>query len=188
VLVIGDLLGSVDGQPLEVVPGQSTIPSRTVSVADLDSDEYPENDDHEIKANGRPVLIFDMCDESPEQHRNPPRNLNLASARSLDQISDPHLFSQPRPGPNPVALDGRFVAEAERAIQLNPNAATVLAYLGESFALMGEDERGIALARRAAKLDPYHPTWYNFAFAHYHYQRHEYAEALIAARKLNLPD
>ena len=52
---------------------------------------------------------------------------------------------------------------------------------------MGEDERGIALVRRAVTLDPYHPTWFNFAIAIYHFKREEYAEALIAARKINIP-
>jgi tetratricopeptide (TPR) repeat protein len=37
------------------------------------------------------------------------------------------------------------------------------------------------------KLDPFHPTWSYFPVAHYHFQRGEYDEALVAARKINLP-
>ena len=45
------------------------------------------------------------------------------------------------------------------------------------------DERGIALVRKAMKLDPFHPTWFYFPIAHYHFDRGEYEEALAAATK-----
>jgi adenylate cyclase len=80
-----------------------------------------------------------------------------------------------------------FFAEAERAIELNPNGADALAMLGERLQYLG-DERGIALVRKAATLDPFHPTWFNFTIAHHHFERGEYEEALIAARKLEIPD
>jgi tetratricopeptide (TPR) repeat protein len=79
-----------------------------------------------------------------------------------------------------------FFAEAERAIALNPNNAFTLASLGLRFENVG-DERGIALVRKAMKLDPSHPTWSYFPVAHYHFERGEYEEALAAARKINLP-
>jgi TolB-like protein len=79
-----------------------------------------------------------------------------------------------------------FFAEAERAIALNPNNAVMLARLGQRLNLAG-DPRGILLVRKAMKLDPFHPTWFNFPIATYHFDKGEYEEALAAARKINIP-
>jgi adenylate cyclase len=78
-----------------------------------------------------------------------------------------------------------FFAEAERAIALNPNNAATMGSLGEKLHYAG-DERGIVLVRRAAKLDPFHPTRFNFPIAHYHFEKGEYEEALAAARKIDI--
>jgi adenylate cyclase len=79
-----------------------------------------------------------------------------------------------------------FVAEAEKAIALNPNNARTLAELGQDLHLAG-DERGITLVRKAMKLDPFHPSWFHFTVAAYHFERNEYNEALAAARKIDMP-
>jgi TolB-like protein len=79
-----------------------------------------------------------------------------------------------------------FFAEVERALAINPNNATVLAILGRSLHLAG-DERGVDLVRKAMALDPLHPTWFNIPIAAYHFQRGEYEEALVATRKIDLP-
>jgi tetratricopeptide (TPR) repeat protein len=80
-----------------------------------------------------------------------------------------------------------FFAEAQRALALNPNAVASLGSLGLRFNLAG-DERGIAFVRKAMALDPFHSSWLNFAIAHHHLKRGEYAEALAAARMVDLPD
>ena len=79
-----------------------------------------------------------------------------------------------------------FFAEAERALALNPNDAGLLGVLGASSSYAG-DERGIAFVRKAMKLDPFHPTWFHFPIAGYHFERGEYEEALAAARKIDFP-
>jgi tetratricopeptide (TPR) repeat protein len=79
-----------------------------------------------------------------------------------------------------------FLAEADRAIALNPNNAATAAHLGATLTWVG-DPRGILLVRKAVKLDPFHPTWFNIAIAHYHFDKGEYEEALAAARKINIP-
>jgi adenylate cyclase len=79
-----------------------------------------------------------------------------------------------------------FSAEAERAIALNPNRSGLLAHAGQMLYQTG-DERGIAFVRKAMMLDPFHPTWFNFPIAAYHFQRGEYEDALAAARKIDLP-
>jgi hypothetical protein len=53
--------------------------------------------------------------------------------------------------------------------------------------LFAGDERGFALARKAAKLDPFHPTWFDFILSWYHFHRREYEEAFDAARKIDMP-
>jgi adenylate cyclase len=77
-----------------------------------------------------------------------------------------------------------FLAEAERAIALNPNNAQVLASMGSLLHLAG-DERGIALVRKAMKIDPFHPTWFHFAIADYHFDQGEYDQALAAAKEID---
>jgi adenylate cyclase len=80
-----------------------------------------------------------------------------------------------------------FSAQVEQAIALNPNDAEVLAAVGHLLNEMG-DERGISFVRKAMKLDPFLPTIYNFSVALYHFERGEYQEALVAARKIDLHD
>jgi adenylate cyclase len=79
-----------------------------------------------------------------------------------------------------------FFAEAERAIALNPNHGFTLAAFGMRFQQAG-DERGIALVRKAMKLDPFLPTIFQFPIAAHHFEKGEYEEALAAARKVNIP-
>jgi tetratricopeptide (TPR) repeat protein len=79
-----------------------------------------------------------------------------------------------------------FLPEAERAIALNPNNVDALASLGALLRHL-DDERGVVLARKAAELDPFHPTWLNFTFAHHHFERGEYEAALAAAQRISRP-
>ncbi len=83
-------------------------------------------------------------------------------------------------------LDRSFV-EADRAIAVNPNDAGMLAWVGGRFIFAGEGERGIALVRRAAAIDPQHPTWRYHSIAAYLFQRKKYAEALSATQKVSVP-
>jgi tetratricopeptide (TPR) repeat protein len=80
-----------------------------------------------------------------------------------------------------------FFAEVERTLALNPNDAGSLSELGRLMLHAG-DERGITLARKAIALDPFHPTWFHFPIAGYHFGRGEYEEALAAARRIDIPD
>ncbi|HEY1658805.1 MAG TPA: hypothetical protein VGG14_10695, partial [Candidatus Sulfotelmatobacter sp.] len=81
-----------------------------------------------------------------------------------------------------------FREAAERAIALNPRDGTTLAYVGIMMAYSGDWERGVALVQRAKDLNRHHPGWYhNAAFAH-HYRKGEYEAALLAAKKINMPE
>jgi tetratricopeptide (TPR) repeat protein len=79
-----------------------------------------------------------------------------------------------------------FLAEAERAISLNPSSPGALADLGAYLLYVG-DERGIAMIRKAMALDPLHPTVLYTLVAHHHFDRGEYEEAVVAARKVDAP-
>jgi tetratricopeptide (TPR) repeat protein len=82
----------------------------------------------------------------------------------------------------------KFEAEAERALSLNPNDPETLADIGHFLAFMGAFERGIALSRKAQKLNPLHPGWYYFSFARYHYDQRDYATVLADVEKMGMPD
>ncbi len=81
-----------------------------------------------------------------------------------------------------------FVHAAERAMALNPRNTNTVAWIGSLFAHMGEHERGCEITERAMALNPHHPGWYHFAFFIRHYHRREFADALRAAKKINMPD
>jgi adenylate cyclase len=80
-----------------------------------------------------------------------------------------------------------FFAEAERAIDLNPNHAANLAGLGTRLSYAG-DERGIALVKKAIALDPFHPMWFYLPIARHHFERGEHQEAFAAMRNVSMPD
>jgi tetratricopeptide (TPR) repeat protein len=77
-------------------------------------------------------------------------------------------------------------AAAERALVLNPldgsNEAMFL------LAFTGEWERGCALIRRAAALNPHHPRWYELILGLNEYRLGNYREAVDEILNANLPD
>jgi adenylate cyclase len=65
---------------------------------------------------------------------------------------------------------------------------TTLAYVGILMAYSGDWERGVAMVQRAMDLNRHHPGWYyNASWAH-HYRKGEYEAALLAAKKINMPE
>ena len=81
----------------------------------------------------------------------------------------------------------KFEAEAQLALDLNPNDPETLADVGHYLAFMGEFERGAELSRRARKLNPLHPSWYRFSFARLHYDRREYEATIADIERIGLP-
>lgn len=81
----------------------------------------------------------------------------------------------------------KFEAEAQLALNLNPNDPETLADVGHYLAFMGEFERGAELSRRAQQLNPLHPGWYHFSFARLHYSRRDYAETIADIQRVALP-
>jgi tetratricopeptide (TPR) repeat protein len=81
-----------------------------------------------------------------------------------------------------------FRETAERAMSLNPRDGSAWAYMAIMIAFSGDWERGIALAQRTMALSRHHPGWYQLIFFHYHYRKGEYEAALLAAKKINMPE
>ncbi|MEQ8354101.1 MAG: adenylate/guanylate cyclase domain-containing protein [Kiloniellaceae bacterium] len=77
---------------------------------------------------------------------------------------------------------------AERAIELNPNDAFVLADLGTWIAYTGAWDRGKELVSRAKALNPNHQSWWDWIWLLHHYLNGEYREARDVALKINLPN
>lgn len=80
-----------------------------------------------------------------------------------------------------------FQAEAQRALDLNPNDPEILADIGHYLAFMGEFERGLALSRQARALNPLHPGWYFFSEARYDYDRRSYENVLTDVARISMP-
>ena len=78
-------------------------------------------------------------------------------------------------------------SRTDRAIALNPNNATVLASAGLYMSKAGKWQRGIALVRKAAALNPNHQGWYHHPLSWDHYRKGEYEQALAELQKSNLP-
>ena len=83
-------------------------------------------------------------------------------------------------------LEG-FFAEAERALALNPNNTEIIAALAFRLSFAGKQERGLALIKKAIALNPAHPGWYRNPFILQHLRKREYAAALEAARRVDMP-
>jgi adenylate cyclase len=79
-----------------------------------------------------------------------------------------------------------FFKEAEQAIEINPNSANVLAWMGLLIAQAGRWEQGIALNRKALALSHNPPGWMYAVAAMYHYRNHDYEAALEEALNINL--
>jgi len=84
--------------------------------------------------------------------------------------------------------NGRFEAEAQRALDLNPNDPETLADIGYFLAFMGEFELGVSHSKQAQQLNPLHPGWYHFSFARYHNDRCEYEDVLAVVQIVGMSD
>ena len=83
-------------------------------------------------------------------------------------------------------MDGFFVS-AERALELNSNAAASVAVIGMFIAFAGEWERGVALADKAMALNPDHAGWYYFPSVLHDFMQGNYEAALTRRQKINMP-
>jgi adenylate cyclase len=73
----------------------------------------------------------------------------------------------------------------ERAVDLNPNDADVLADAGQAVCASGQPERAVGLLQRAMRLNPFHPDWYLWYLGEAYFDLCNYEEAV---RTLNRMD
>lgn len=81
-----------------------------------------------------------------------------------------------------------FRAAATRALALAPYRTDMQASLGLHFAYDGQWKKGLQMIDLARKLNPLHPGWYWFPFVADAYRRKDFAQALVVASRLNMPD
>jgi len=81
-----------------------------------------------------------------------------------------------------------FQVEAERALTLNPQDASVKAYLGLLIAASGEWERGCEMVEEAMRLNANCPGFFYFARGCNAYRQGKYAEVLEAVARINMPN
>jgi class 3 adenylate cyclase/TolB-like protein len=80
-----------------------------------------------------------------------------------------------------------FKTNAEKAIELNPNDAFILADLGTWMAYSGEWDKGKEWVSRAMLLNPAHQSWWHFIWQLHAFLLGDYETSLDVAQKVNLP-
>jgi TolB-like protein/Flp pilus assembly protein TadD len=76
------------------------------------------------------------------------------------------------------------LAEFERAIELNPNDADVLADAGFYFTYAGKAEEGVELIYQAMRINPHYPEYYLVQLGQVLFDAHKYEEAIATFARL----
>jgi adenylate cyclase len=71
------------------------------------------------------------------------------------------------------------VESCERGVALDPNGASVTAYLAHALNWAGRPEEALSLAQKAMRFSPLHPSWYVYFAAHANRLLGRYEEAVI---------
>lgn len=81
----------------------------------------------------------------------------------------------------------QFLAEAQRALELNSNDGTTLGLVGMYTAFAGEWDRGMEMLSKAKLLNPNYPDYYHVIVGAANFFRKNYDGALQELHKANLP-
>jgi tetratricopeptide (TPR) repeat protein len=96
-------------------------------------------------------------------------------ARGYGELGFAHLYKKEH--------DDSLVAY-ERAVQLNPNDADLLAEMGDALACAGHAERAVSSIERAMILNPYYPDWYLLYFGEAHFHLGDYEKTIGTLNKM----
>ena len=80
-----------------------------------------------------------------------------------------------------------FEVAAERAMDLNPGHADMLADMGVCSCCLGEWDRGLPLIDRAIDLSPTHPGWYRLLPGIHHALTGDYEDAVAELKSAPIP-
>ena len=131
-------------------------------------------DEYQIYQNPKPNSLDRALDAARRAVELDPQNDQAQAA-----LADAHFHR--------LEMD-EFTAAAERTLALNRNSSAALAEIGYQYAFAGQWDRGIALLRKAQKLNPRHPNWYFLITSYYYYGKEQYEEALAEAQNINMPE
>jgi adenylate cyclase len=76
------------------------------------------------------------------------------------------------------------LAAYERALELNPNDADILAEMGDSLTYCGDANRAVQLLTRAMRLNPYYPDWYLWYLGEAHFHIGDYEATIETLKKM----
>ena len=83
---------------------------------------------------------------------------------------------------------GKFEAEVQRALDLNPHDPEILAEAGHYLSYLGEIGRGYEYSKQAQALNPLHPGWYHFSVALLNYHQGRYEDMLLDVQRISMPN
>jgi adenylate cyclase len=76
------------------------------------------------------------------------------------------------------------LAAYERAVELNPNDADILAEMGDSLTYWGDANRAVQLLTRAMRLNPYYPDWYLWYLGEAYFHIGDYQATIETLKKM----
>jgi adenylate cyclase len=75
-------------------------------------------------------------------------------------------------------IHDQAIAVIERAVKLNPNCADAIEQQGEILIWAGRPQEGMALVRKAMRLNPIYPVWYLSNLGHAYFLGDQHDEAI----------
>lgn len=97
-------------------------------------------------------------------------------ARGFGELGYAHLYKKQH---------GESLAAYERALQLNPNDADLLAEMGDALGYCRQCDRAIDLLQKAIRLNPYHPDWYLWYLGDAYFYNGEYEKVIESLNKMH---
>jgi adenylate cyclase len=82
----------------------------------------------------------------------------------------------------------RAISEYKRAIELNPNDADVLNDFGQCLSYAGRAAEGVQVVRKAMRLNPHHPEYWEMQFGPILFDARQYEEAIATLESLHSLD
>jgi adenylate cyclase len=96
-------------------------------------------------------------------------------ARGFAELGFAHLYKRQH---------DESLAAYERALELNPNDADILARMAYAVSCSGDARRAIDLLARAMRLNPYYPDWYLWHLGDAYFDLGDYEQTVQTLRKM----